>query len=143
MLGGTLSLCCRDGLDRLENRIMYRKTGETLDYKVHFEGVPDGTYLKLSATKIVPVEWDYGYQVAHTEFRRPRSSYTTSDRTKIWELLNDHYVDEFIGVWTDENGLTWVEVCYWIESEFPAKELGKYWHQHSIWDWSASEEIEL
>jgi hypothetical protein len=121
----------------------YKVIGDRLDASVHYDGVPDGTYLKLSATTIVPVEWDYGYQVAYTEFRAPRSGYTTTDRTLIWELINDHYVDEFVGVWTDNDGLTWVEKCYWLEYEFPARELGTYWRQHSIWDWSASEEIEL
>ena len=121
----------------------YKIAGEALDTSVHFDGVPDGTYLKLTATKIVPVEWDYGYQVAHTEFRAPRGTYTTTERTSVWSMLDDHYVDEFVGVWTDDEGVIYVERCYWIEEQFPAEELGKCWHQKAIWDWSAGEEVTL
>ena len=121
----------------------YIVTGKPLDVSVHYDGVPDGTYLKLTATKIVPVGWSYGYQVAYTEHRRPRSTYTTTDRTAIWELVNEHYVDEFVGVWTDDEGVTWVEKCYWMEDRFPAIELGKYWHQKAIWDWADDEEVTL
>lgn len=119
----------------------YTIAGETLNY--NDKHVPDGTYLKLTSAKIVPVVWDYGYQVAHTEFRAPRSAYTTTDPEGVWALIANHYNDEFVGVWTDDEGVTWVEKCYWVESEFPAVELGKAWHQKAIWDWSAGEEVTL
>lgn len=121
----------------------YTIAGEALDTSVHFDGVPDGTYLKLSSTRIVPVTWDYGYQVAYTEFRAPRGTYTTTEPERVWSMLDDHYVDEFVGVWTDDEGVIYVERCYWIEEQFPAEELGRAWHQKAIWDWSASEEVTL
>ena len=121
----------------------YTITGEPIT-PFNNEHLPDGTYLKLSSTRIVPVTWDYGYQVAYTEFRASRGTYTTTEPERVWSLIIDsHYTDEFVGVWTDDEGVTWVERCYWIEEQFPAEELGRAWHQKAIWDWSASEEVTL
>lgn len=106
--------------------------------------VPDGTYIALDEDTIMPVTASYGYQVAYTEFRTPRSSYTTTDPAEVNTLVRqatEH--DGAIGVWTDEDGLVWVEQCYWIEHQFPAEELGRAWHQKAIWDWSAGEEVAL
>ena len=107
--------------------------------------IPDGTYIVLDHDTVMPVTASYGYQVAYTEFRAPRSSYTTTNPAQVNALVHQATIghDGAIGVWTDEDGLVWVEKCYWVEHEFPAIELGRAWHQKAIWDCSYDEEITL
>lgn len=106
--------------------------------------VPDGTYLRIDDNTLMPVRHTFGYYVAYTDFRAPKSAYCTSDPTQVndlvWRVVTD---DGYVGIWTDDDGYTWVEQSFWVEHEFPAKALGQAWHQKAIWDCSQGEEISL
>jgi hypothetical protein len=109
--------------------------------------IPDGTYVGLDNSQIMQVTHAYGYQVAYTDTRKPRSAYIANSpeqvRDIIARLLREGYATTgYIGIWTDDHG-TYVEPSYWVEHEFPARELGQAWQQYSIWDWSDDSEVVL
>ena len=107
--------------------------------------IPDGTYLRLDRDGLLPISWAFGYQIAHTNNYVPASSYTATTPEGVRAIILDFPVhsDGYLGVWTNQDGLTYVERTYWVEHLDPALALGQIWHQECIWDWANDEEIRL
>lgn len=109
--------------------------------------IPDGTYTKLDRDQILSVYWTTGFQVADTDWNSPRSKYSTNDPQRVNDLVRNLLTAEepgvYVGVWTDSNGITWVEPSYYVEHEHVAKALGKIWHQDEIFNWSTDESIKV
>lgn len=109
----------------------------TLDERYYLDAgkLPDGTYLLIDDNTLMPTQHTFGYYVAYTNPNLPKSAYSTSDPTQVNDLVNRVVTDEgYVGIWTDDEGVTWVEQSFWIEHEFPAVALGRAWGQYSIWD---------
>lgn len=106
--------------------------------------LPDGTYLQIERDAYKPISHAFGYYVAYTDHHSPKSAYTVTKPSQFRDVVHRVITDEgYVGVWTDDEGVTWVEQSFWIEHEFPAKALGKAWHQIAIWDCANDEEIKL
>jgi len=105
--------------------------------------IPDGTYLRVDADTLKPVRHSFGYYVAHTDFNAPRSAYQANTPEQVRQIIHGLNDDGYVGIWTDDEGVTWVEQAFWVEHLFPAKALGQAWHQKAIWDCSHDEEIIL
>lgn len=117
----------------------------TLDERYHLDGgrVPDGTYLRIDNNTLKPVRHSFGYYVAYTNFNAPRSTYQAVSAEQVRQIVNNLNDDGYVGIWTDDEGVTWVEQSFWVEHLLPAKALGRAWHQKAIWDCSNDSEITL
>jgi hypothetical protein len=107
--------------------------------------VPDGTYLRLDRDGLLPISWAFGYQVAHTNTYVPASAYTARTPEGVRDIILNYpvHADGYLGVWTNQDGLTYVERTYWVEHLDPALALAQIWHQECIWDWANDEEVRL
>lgn len=107
--------------------------------------LPDGTYAKLDRDQLLPVQWADGFQVACTDWNSPASSHGTNNPATVNTLVRDLPAEPgvYVGVWTDDAGITWVEPSYWVEHEHAARSLAKYWHQIEIFNWSTDESVKV
>lgn len=119
---------------------MYEKIEPRRDIE-HVVDIEDGTYLRVSNSQFVKIEYSHGYQVAYTNWYRPESQRQATTPLELQGAIYDIPVDGFFGVWTDDNDNSYIEQCYWVEDEFPATHLASTWAQHSIWDWSEQQEL--
>lgn len=106
--------------------------------------LPDGTYLQVERDAYKRISHAFGYYVAYTNPHLPKSAYTVTNPAQFRDVVHRVITDEgYVGVWTDDEGVTWVEQSFWVEHEFPARALGKAWHQIAIWDCANDREITL
>jgi hypothetical protein len=108
------------------------------------ETLPDGTYLQVERDAYKAIEHAYGYYVAYTNPHLPKSAYTVTEPSQFRDAVHRVVTDDgFLGVWTDDEGVTWVEQSFWIEHRHPAEALGRAWHQIAIWDCAEGVAINL
>ena len=98
----------------------------------------DGTY----DFGLNPIIHSHGYQVGLVEGTYALVGSEAGLVRAIYDIKNIVKAERF-GVWTDEDGLTHVDPCVWVESLEEAETLGRQNKQKAIWCWVTMKEIHL
>jgi len=104
---------------------------------------PDGTYT-IEANTLKPVEHKTGYfvglyQGTYLKLSRPPTGLTV----KTYAQLFKKDMSAYVGLWTDEDGITHLDPSVWIPYLHTALEVAKENNQLAVWDIKNMESIYL
>ena len=98
------------------------------------EILPNGTYT-LEANTLKPVQIELGYYVGlHEGTYLKMSRPPTKEVVKLYAKLFKQQYASYVGLWTDEDGITHLDPSVWIPYLHTALEVAKENNQLAIWD---------
>lgn len=105
--------------------------------------MPNGTYT-LEANTLKPVQYKTGYYVGlhegtYLKISRP----PTQEVVKLYAELFKQQYGSYVGLWTDEDGITHLDPSAWLRYLDDALEVAKENNQLAIWDIKNMESIYL
>ena len=98
------------------------------------EITPDGTYT-IKANTLKPVQYKTGYYVGLHEGTYLKLSRQPHPETlKTYARLFNKYMSAYVGLWTDEDGITHLDPSVWIPYLHTALKVADKHNQLAIWD---------